>query len=70
MGIMTKSTTGVEVILAFIIAVSISVIIYLLIFKRYYKSIGHITDQILKNKYRFFIFTLIIMLVPILFLIK
>jgi len=70
LGIMTKSTTGVEVILAFIIAVSISVIIYLLIFKRYYKSIGHITDQILKNKYRFFIFTLIIMLVPILFLIK
>jgi len=68
LGIMTKSTLGINVILTFLLSVCLAVGIYTLIFKVYYKTIGHITDKILSNKYIFLAFTIIVMIAPILFL--
>ncbi len=64
----TQSTIGIQVVLSFLIAVTISVGIYLLIFKYYRKTIWHLTDHILKNKYRFLTFTIIAMVIPLFFL--
>jgi Na+/phosphate symporter len=69
LGIMTKSILGIQVIISFLIAVTLAVSLYLLIFKYYRRSIGRITDLILKNKYSFLAFTIIAMAIPILFLI-
>lgn len=66
--VITKSTIGIQVIISFLIAVTFSVWIYLLFFKLYRKTIEKMTDNILKNKYRFLVFTIIIMLIPIIYL--
>jgi len=66
--VITKSRLGIEVIIAFLISVILAVSIYLIFYKYYFKTIWKITDIILKNKYRFLIFTIIVMLVPVLFL--
>jgi len=68
--IMTQSTIGIQVIISFLISVIFAVGIYILLFKHYRKWIWKITDYILKNKYNFLIFTIIAMIVPILFLVK
>jgi len=66
--VMSQSILGIKVITGFIIAVFIAVIILMAWFKYYQHIISYLTDRILKNKYRFLIFMIIVMLWPIVFL--
>jgi len=66
--IMTHSKMWVEVVLTFMLAATVAVFIYLLIFRYYKKSISFLTDHILDNTYIFIWFLIFIMLVPMLFI--
>jgi Na+/phosphate symporter len=68
LGMMAKSILGIKVIIAFLIAVIAAVIFLMLTFNIYHRCISYITDKILSNRLLFFIFTIIIMFSPIVFL--